>query len=179
MTIKDSSLRQGMRVAQAREQGSSGNLRVVEASIENQNKVAEAINNLNTEYVPFQKLSEIPKVRTFSGTVTDILNAGAEGAFTTASGVFDAFYLNVLNPTNPNQDKLNRLRSVTPYFENGEWVQVGTPEHYRGRLEQETKDVMDNFAHINSLQPTRDKLGLNAVEQAIKDNYSDFYKQTE
>lgn len=179
MTIKDSSLRQGMRVAQAREQGSSGNLRIVEASTENQNKVAEAINNLNAEYVPFQKLSEIPKTSTFSGAVGDVLNAGVDGVVTTASGVFDAVYTHVLNPVNPNHERLTRRGQHTPYYENGRWVQVGTPEHYRGRLQQETERTMRHFAHVNNLNNVREALKINSVEQAIKDNYSDFYKQTE
>lgn len=179
MDIKNASKRQGLRVAQAREKGSSGNLKIANSPIEHQDRVAQAISELNNEYVPYQKLPEIPAQRTFSGTVGDILNAAGEGAYTAGSGIFNWAYTNVLNPTNPNQERLQRLGKHLPYYEKGEWVQTGTPEHSRGRLEQETQNVMDNFAHVNNLNNVRKNLGVDALGDIIKDNYSPVYKQTE
>lgn len=178
MTIKDASIRQGLRVAQAREQGSMGNLKIANVPVEHQNTAAQAISELNDEYIPYKKIPKIPARRTFSGTISDIINAGGEGVYTLGSGVFNKTH-DIFNPTNRNQEKLNRLRRVTPYFENGELVEVGTPEHYRGRLEQETQDVMDSFAHTNNLNNVRDKLNINALGDYFKDSYSDAYKETE
>lgn len=178
MTIKDASIRQGLRVAQAREQGSMGNLKIANAPVEHRNTAAQAISELNDEYVPYKEIPKIPAIRTLSGTVSDVINAGGEGVYTLGSGVFNKTH-DIFNPTNRNQEKLNRLRRVTPYFENGELVEVGTPEHYRGRLEQETQDVMDSFAHTNNLNNVRDKLNINALGDYFKDSYSDAYKETE
>lgn len=178
MTIKDASIRQGLRVAQAREQGSMGNLKIANVPVEHQNTAAQAISELNDEYIPYKKIPKIPARRTFSGAISDIINAGGEGVYTLGSGVFNKAY-DIFNPTNRNQEKLNRLRRVTPYFENGKLVEVGTPEHYRGRLEQETQDVMNSFAHTNNLNNVRDKLKINALGDYFKDSYSDAYKETE
>lgn len=178
MTIKDASIRQGLRVAQAREQGSMGNLKIANAPVEHRNTAAQAISELNDEYVPYKEIPKIPARRTLLGTVSDVINAGGEGVYTLGSGVFNKTH-DIFNPTNRNQEKLNRLRRVTPYFENGELVEVGTPEHYRGRLEQETQDVMDSFAHTNNLNNIRDKLNINALGDYFKDSYSDAYKETE